>query len=95
MGLDKVACGKRIKELRIQHGLTQYQLADQLGIFEKHVSKLELGQHRGSIDLMIQISEFFGVALDYLLLGKKYHADEFNSEYMDILDKMLQLKNKL
>jgi len=95
MGLDKVACGKRIKELRIQHGLTQSQLAEKLGIFEKHVSKLELGQHGGSVDLLIQICEFFGVATDYLLLGKQYHSDEFNNEYMDILQKMIRLKSKL
>ena len=62
--------GKRIKELRKQRELTQLKLAEQLNITDNFLAKIEGGSKNPSIDLFIQMSEFFGVSLDYLILGK-------------------------
>ena len=70
MRFDASMCGKRIKELRSARNLTQEQLADQLRIYHKHLSKIENGNSAGSIDLLIDIAEFFHVSMDYLLLGR-------------------------
>lgn len=40
----KVLLGKRIREYRLKHGLTQFQLAEKLGIDDKHLSRIELGK---------------------------------------------------
>ncbi len=59
--------GQRIRELRIEKGLTQTQLAEQLGLTQKSVSKYELEQLDLSTELVVKISRFFEVSADYLL----------------------------
>ena len=59
--------GQRIRELRIEKGLTQTQLAEQLGLTQKSVSKYELEQLDLSTELVVKISRFFDVSSDYLL----------------------------
>ena len=63
--------GLRITKLRIERGYTQERLADALNVDRTHISKLEAGTRACSIDLIIQLAAFFGVSLDYLILGKK------------------------
>ena len=70
MRFDPVECGKRMKALRESKNLTQMQLAEQLNISLNHVKALEHARRLFSIDLVIEISAFFDVSLDYLLLGK-------------------------
>ena len=66
--------GLRITKLRIERGYTQERLADALNVDRTHISKLEAGTRACSIDLIIQLAAFFGVSLDYLILGKKENS---------------------
>ncbi len=59
--------GQRIKELRIENGLTQKQLAEALESTQKNISKYELELLDLSTDLLIRICKFFSVSADYLL----------------------------
>lgn len=70
MYYDQKESGARIRKLRKQRGLTQEQLAERLNISVNYLGKLETGHYGGSIDLLIEITETFGVTLDYLVLGK-------------------------
>lgn len=71
MYYDQKESGKRIAKLRKDKGLTQEQLADKLNISTDYIGKMENGRYGGSIDLLVEISEFFEVTLDYLILGKE------------------------
>ena len=44
MYYDLVECGKRIKALRRKHGLTQEQLAEQLGVAANTIARIETGK---------------------------------------------------
>lgn len=44
--------GKRIKELRCKKGITQYQLAELVGIDPKHISHIETGRSFPKADLI-------------------------------------------
>ena len=70
MYFDLVATGKRIKGLRKENKMTQEKLAEKLNISRVHMANIEIGDKAPSIDLFIVMSEFFGVSLDYLVLGK-------------------------
>lgn len=59
--------GIRIKELRIENSLTQKELADFLNLTPKMISFYELGQRTPPSDIIIKLSEKFGVSTDYLL----------------------------
>ena len=57
---------KRLRELREQFNLTQKELGAALGISSRRVSAYETDQEPG-IDMLIAISNFFGVTVDYLI----------------------------
>ena len=61
--------GKFISELRKSKGLTQKDLAEQMGVTDKAVSKWERGQSYPDISLIIPLSELFGVTANELLNG--------------------------
>lgn len=65
-------CGKTgalIRRLRLEGGLTQKQLAEQLRISPKTVSKWEVGQGCPDVTLLPDLSAALGVGLDSLLTG--------------------------
>ena len=59
--------GKRIQELRKNKGMIQEDLAPDLYISIEHLKKLETGKRRPSFELLVFISEYFDVSIDYLL----------------------------
>ncbi len=62
--------GQRIKELRKNKEMTQTILADELDVTVKHISYVECGKARLSLEKMIQLSMVLDCSLDYLILGK-------------------------
>jgi len=58
--------GARIRELRKSQGITQEQLADSLGIEQKHVSLIERGKSYPSLDRLKKIAEALHVELPSL-----------------------------
>lgn len=58
--------GARIRELRKHKGLTQEQLAEALGIDQKHMSRIELGKSYPSLDRLVKIADALKVALPNL-----------------------------
>ncbi len=77
MYFDAKATGERIHQLRLARGLTQEQLADALNTSDRHIRRLEIGDSTCSIDLFVEVAQFFGVTLDYLILGKKTANNRF------------------
>lgn len=59
--------GTRLKHLRKQAGLTQHQLATQLGITKSVVSFYELQERSPSPEVLIKLASIFHVSADYLL----------------------------
>ena len=56
-----------MKELRLEKGLTQAQLAECLGTTQKCLSFYELEKVDLSTEMIIRICKFFNVSADYLL----------------------------
>lgn len=59
--------GMRLKTLRKQAGLTQQQLATQLGITKSVVSFYELQARSPSPEVLAKLAQIFHVSADYLL----------------------------
>lgn len=77
--------GLKLKELRLHSGLTQQQLASQLGITKSVVSYYELQERYPSPEILIKIASIFHVSTDYLLgLEKKYSLDTSGLTQEDI-----------
>ena len=60
---------ERIQELRKQKGISQEELANELGISRQAVSKWESGQSFPELDNIIALSDYFGVSADHILKG--------------------------
>ncbi len=75
--------GSVIKRLRIEHSITQDELAAYLGISFQAVSKWETGTTLPDITLLPKLAAFFGVRIDELFSIN--HKDE-----LDRIDTMLQ-----
>lgn len=59
--------GQRLKELRVQAGMTQLQLAQRMGVTKSVVSFYELQERTPSPDILVKLSGIFKVSRDYLL----------------------------
>lgn len=57
----------RIRELREERGMNQEALAGLVGVSQQKISKVERNTEALGIDLLIEISDYFGVTTDYLL----------------------------
>lgn len=69
--MDKVAFGAFVAGLRKEKGWTQRELAEQLHITDKAVSKWETGASIPDTALLIPLSELLGVTVTELLLCKR------------------------
>ena len=58
---------RRIRDLREDNDLKQRQLADYLNCSQQVYSNYELGQRDVPTDILIRLSAFYGVSVDYLL----------------------------
>lgn len=56
--------GQRIKTIRTKKGLTQEQVAEMVGISQKHLSRIEKGYHKPRFDMIIKIAEALNVPTD-------------------------------
>ena len=66
----KKIIGETIARLRKDKGLTQKELADQLYISNKTISKWENGTSLPDIQATIDIAKYFNVSIDELLTGE-------------------------
>ncbi len=76
--------GARISALRKEHHMTQAQLAEQLSISDKAISRWEIGSCYPEIRLLPRLAQLLGVSVDYLLTGKgkesAFHGTEEKQE---------------
>ena len=56
----------RIKELRIQAGMTQQQLADRVHVSSRTIISIEREQYSPSLMLAYRIARVFGVSVEAL-----------------------------
>ncbi len=87
--------GEKLKLLRYERGLTQDDLGYILNVSKSCVSYYESGAIQPSIDILISISSFFKVSIDFLIGMEPY---DFNRKEVTLTNKDIELieefKNK-
>lgn len=68
---DRFETGKRIRDFRIQNGLTQAQLAESLDISTNFISEIETGKKSLSLDTLHRLCSKYNLSADYLLFGQQ------------------------
>ena len=59
--------GIKLKQLRVEKGRTQKQLAEYLNVTKAMVSKYETNAAYPSVEVLAKIADYFNVSTDYLL----------------------------
>lgn len=106
MYYDLVESGKRIKALRKEHGLTQEQLAEQLGVAANTIARIETGNRGISIDLAIElVVRFETTSMDRIFMDEYYEhlradnieafSKERNDEYVGRAEEYKAAKSAL
>lgn len=78
--MDQIKIGKFIAERRKEKGLTQMQLAQELGITDRAVSKWENGRALPDASLMLQLCQILGISVTELLSGEVIAMENSNQE---------------
>lgn len=68
--------GSFIAELRKEEGLTQKQLAENLGVTDKAVSKWETGKCYPDIEMIEKLSLMFNISINEILSGEKIQPEK-------------------
>ena len=58
---------ERIRNLRIDNGLTQKQIAELLHISQNTYSQYEIGVTRYPLDAVVTLARFYNISIDYLV----------------------------
>ena len=74
--------GQRIKHLRKKKEMTQEQLARTMNIGISTLGKIETGYSGLSVDLLLDLSEFFDVSTDYILTGVEFNSVKTQKQIM-------------
>ena len=102
MNYDMKRSGAYIQNLRIQNGYSQNELAKAMNISQSFLSRIEAGHKGCSVDMFIQLSEFFHVSLDALILGMEpdmaletERRAHMKADITEVIDRLEQLKAQL
>ena len=87
MELDYKAIGKRIKIARIKADLTQEKLSEMVGVSPTHLSNIETGTTRVSLNAIISIANALHITSDDLLCDNVVKAKvQFEKDIALILE---------
>lgn len=88
--------GKRIKDLRVEKGLSQQELGDLIGVTKVSICGYESGGRTPSLETFIELADIFETSADYLLGREMTVVNENSKEYVGaVSDKDIELIQEL
>lgn len=98
--MNQQKTGEFLRELRTEKNLTQEQLSELLGVTNRSVSRWENGNNMPDLDILIELSKFYGVGVDEILDGQRKperdalseEAAEKIADYANAEEKLRQTK---
>lgn len=88
--------GQRLKNLRLQRGKTQQDLADVLNISRSAYALYEAGRRQLGYESLLELANFYGVSLDYLFGRTEVREplDTFTQEERRLLEQYRALDGR-
>ena len=86
--------GTRLKNLRIEKGLSQRELADMVGCSHQTIALLERNENNSRIEIVNKLCYIFNVSADYLINGISFNAiDDLSIEEIQLILKYRNLSD--
>ena len=70
--MEKNICMIGLREIRLKKGFTQLKVAMDLNISREALSYYENGRRSPDLQMLVLMSEYFDVSIDYLITGKNF-----------------------
>lgn len=100
--MEQARIGKFIQTLRKEKNLTQKELADQLGVTDRAISKWENGRGMPEVSLMKALCDTLGITVNELLSGERIDQKDYQERSemnfltaMDASDRKMKKKDTL
>ncbi len=87
----KKQLGSKLRQLRKSYGITQSELARQLGISGSAVGMYEQGRREPDSTTLLKICSFFGISSDYLLGNGEREKTAASMEVLDVFDEFTRV----
>lgn len=85
MILDFGEIGKRIRQCRLEQGLTQEKLAEKVFISAQYLSVIENNRKNASLKVLACISKEMGITIDEILFGNQRFKEEKYQRELNLL----------
>ncbi len=90
--MDQQKIGAFLKELRKEKNITQEQLADEMRVSRRTVSRWETGSNMPDLAILIDLSEYYNVDLKDILNGQR-KSEDMDKELKDTVLKAAEYSN--
>lgn len=91
--MDQIKIGEFLRELRREKELTQEQLAEQLNISRRSVSRWETGRNLPDLDILMEMTDYYGVELKEILNGER-RSGKMNKELKETVLQVAEYSNE-
>lgn len=88
--MDQVKVGEFISTARKEKGMTQKELAEQIGVSDKTISRWETGNGLPDMAYLTPLCDFLGVSVNELLSGEKLPPNEYSMKAEENIMALLQ-----
>lgn len=90
--MDQTKVGRFIAQCRKEKSMTQRQLADEIGISDKAISKWETGRGLPEAACMVPLCEVLGISVNELLSGERIPDDEYQDRAEETMVALAEMR---
>lgn len=91
--MDQKKIGSFLKDLRKDKDITQEQLAEELGVSGRTISRWETGSNMPDLDVLIQIATYYDVEIREILYGER-KSEKMNKDLEETVLKVADYSNE-
>lgn len=88
--MKKKTLGMMIASLRKENGMTQFELAEKMGVTDKAVSKWERDLSCPDVNTIPKLAEVFGISVDELMQIKAESQDETKKDVTPMIHMIMK-----
>ena len=70
-------------------------MCEEIGVSDTHYRKIEAGTRTGSLELIVEMAEYFDVSLDYLLLGETESNSKAKRDILAVMENLARIAREL
>ena len=85
---------ERIRALRKKKRISQIQLALDLNLSRDQIAKVETGSSQPSAELLVLLSDYYDVSVDYILKGTIKNT-AMADDLQEVIERLMLIKQRL